>query len=61
MTLKKTRKIRTYTSKDSVADRKVAKFLQESILIDFDFIWQVLLSDRNFATFLRATFDDLSS
>ena len=29
--------------------RRVAKFLQESILIVFDFIWKVLLSDRNFA------------
>ena len=28
---------------------RVAKFLQESILIDFDFIWNLLLSDRNFA------------
>ena len=32
--------------------RRVAKFLQESILIAFDFIWKVLLSDRNFATLL---------
>ena len=29
--------------------RRVAKFLQESILITFDLIWKVLLSDRNFA------------
>ena len=32
--------------------RRVAKFLQESILIALDFIWKVLLSDRNFATLL---------
>ena len=32
--------------------RKVAKSLQESILIDFDFIWKVLLSHRSFATLL---------
>ena len=50
MTLKKTRKIRTYTSTDSVADRKVAKLLQESILIDFDFILKVLLSDRKYCS-----------
>ena len=31
---------------------RVAKFLQESILISFDFIWKVLLSDKNFATLL---------
>ena len=30
--------------------RRVAKSLQESILIAFDFIWKVLLSDRIFAT-----------
>ena len=29
-----------------------ANFLQESILIAFDFIWKVLLIDRNFATLL---------
>ena len=28
--------------------RSAAKFLQESILIAFDFIWKALLSDRNF-------------
>ena len=32
--------------------RRVVTFLRESILIDFDFIWKVLLSDRNFATLL---------
>ena len=32
--------------------RRVAKFLQESILITFDFMWKVLLSDRDFATLL---------
>ena len=32
--------------------RRVAKFLQESILIVFDFIWKILLSSRNFATLL---------
>ena len=32
--------------------RWVAKSLQESILIDFDFIWKVLLSNRNFATLI---------
>ena len=26
------------------------EFLQESILIAFDFIWKILLSGRNFAT-----------
>ena len=31
--------------------RRVAKVLQESILITFNFIWKVLLSDRNFAAF----------
>ena len=30
--------------------RRVAKLLQESILIAFNFIWKVLLSERNFAT-----------
>ena len=30
----------------------VAKFLQESILIAFDFIWKLFLSNRNFATLL---------
>ena len=30
--------------------RRVANFLQESILIAFDFIWKVMLSDTNFAT-----------
>ena len=30
--------------------KRVAKLLQESILIAFEFIWKVLLSDRNFAT-----------
>ena len=30
--------------------RVVPKFLQESILIAFDLIWKVLLSDKNFAT-----------
>ena len=30
----------------------MAKFLQESILIAFDFIWKVLVSDRNFANLL---------
>ena len=30
--------------------RRVAKFLQESILIAFDFLWKVLLPDRNVAT-----------
>ena len=30
--------------------KRVAKFLQENIFIAFDFIWRVLLSDRNFAT-----------
>ena len=28
--------------------RKVAKSLQESVLIAFDFIWKVLESDRNY-------------
>ena len=32
--------------------RWVAKFLQESTLITFDFIWKVFLSDRNFDTLL---------
>ena len=32
--------------------RRIAKFLQESILIAFDFIWKVLLSGINFATLL---------
>ena len=34
--------------------RRVAKFLQERILIAFDFIWKVsqLSDDRNFATLL---------
>ena len=32
--------------------RRVAKFLLESILIAFDFIWKLLPSDRNFATLL---------
>ena len=32
--------------------RRVAKFLRESILIAFDFIWKVVLSDRSFATLL---------
>ena len=36
--------------------RRVAKFLQESILIAFDFTWKVLLSDRNFAKFLDPPF-----
>ena len=31
---------------------RVANFLQESILIAFGFIWKVLLSVKNFATFL---------
>ena len=30
----------------------IAKFLQETILIAFDFIWKVLLSGRKFATLL---------
>ena len=29
------------------------EFLQESTLITLDFIWKVLLSDRNFATLLK--------
>ena len=32
--------------------RRVEKFLQESILIAFDFIWKVLHSTRKFATLL---------
>ena len=32
--------------------RRIAKFLRESVLIAFDFIWRVLLSDKNFATLL---------
>ena len=32
-----------------------AKFLQESILIVFDFIWEVLVLNRNFATLLDPT------
>ena len=28
--------------------RRVAKFLQESILIAFDLVWKLLLSDTNF-------------
>ena len=32
--------------------KRVARFLQESTLIALDFIWKVLLSDRNFATLL---------
>ena len=32
--------------------RRVAKFIQESIFVAFDFIWKVLLSIRNFAIFL---------
>ena len=32
--------------------RSVAKFLQESILIAFDFIWRLLFSSKNFASFL---------
>ena len=37
--------------------RKVAKFSQENILIAFDFIWKVLLSDRNFTTLLDPPLD----
>ena len=37
---------------DRGRSRGVAKFLQESLLIAFDFIWEILLSDRNFATLL---------
>ena len=32
--------------------RRVGKVLQESVLIAFDFIWIVLLSDKNFAILL---------
>ena len=32
--------------------RRVAKLLQESILIAFDSIWRVLLSGKNFATLI---------
>ena len=32
--------------------RRIAKSLQESILIAFDFIWKEFLSDRNLATLL---------
>ena len=35
-----------------VGSRRVAKFLQERILIAIDLIWKVWLSDRNFATLL---------
>ena len=37
--------------------RRVAKILQENTLIVFDFIWIVLLSDRNFATLLDPPLD----
>ena len=38
---------------DVEADQEeYGKVLQESILIGFDFIWKVLLSNRNFATLL---------
>ena len=30
--------------------RSAANFLQESILIAFDYLWKVLLSDKDFAT-----------
>ena len=33
--------------------RRVAIFLQENVLIAFDFIWKALLSDINFATLLN--------
>ena len=32
--------------------RRAATFLQESVLIAYDFIWKLLLSDRNFSTLL---------
>ena len=32
--------------------RKVAKSLQESIIIAFDFIWKILLFDKNFVILL---------
>ena len=44
----------TFTSRITYnrGSRRVEKFLQESILIAFDFILEVLLSDRSFATLL---------
>ena len=41
--------------------RRVAKFLQESISIAFDFIWNVLFSDRNFDTLLDVSLTPLVS
>ena len=38
--------------KDRGGSRRVAKYLQESILITFDLIWKSLLFDRHFATLL---------
>ena len=38
--------------KISMFKNHTPKFLQESILIAFDFIWKIWLSDRNFATLL---------
>ena len=38
--------------------KRVAIFLQENILIAFDFIWKVLLSNRNSAT-LCALYDEI--
>ena len=35
---------------DRGGSRSAANFLQESILIAFDYLWKVLLSDKNFAT-----------
>ena len=38
--------------KKNCSRRVLGKFIQESILIAFDFIWKELLSDRNFANLL---------
>ena len=38
--------------KKNCSRRVLGKFIQESILIAFDFIWKELLSNRNLATLL---------